>query len=63
MIQGMKVSLVLSLCGVLFGCDSEQINRPKAETRSMIIGGVPVHERDYKLPTSSQQIAQQKTAQ
>jgi len=25
------------------------LNKPKTETRTMIIGGVPVHEQDYQL--------------
>lgn len=36
---------------VLLGCDPiEHTNKPRVETRTMIIGGVPVHERDYALP-------------
>ena len=48
--QELKIMLAFCLCSMLLGCDSEQINRPKAETRTMIIGGVPVHEHDYKRP-------------
>lgn len=36
----------------LSGCD-DPLNKPKTDTRSMIIGGVPVHDHDYKRPDSS----------
>lgn len=36
----------------LSGCD-DAMNKPKTETRSMIIGGVPVHDRDFKQIDSS----------
>ncbi|MGE8539408.1 MAG: NF038215 family lipoprotein [Acinetobacter sp.] len=32
----------------LSGCD-DAMNKPKTETRTMIIGGVPVHDQDYQL--------------
>ena len=35
---------VLLLVG-LSGCD-DPLNKPKTDTRSMIIGGVPVHDQD-----------------
>jgi hypothetical protein len=39
----------LSLTG-LAACDTtDHVNKP----RTMIIGGVPVHEQDYKLPHPS----------
>ena len=38
------VGMLLSLSG----CD-DVMNKPKTETRTMIIGGVPVHEQDYQL--------------
>jgi len=35
----------------LVGCDArEEMQPPAAEVRTMIIGGVPVSEQDYKLP-------------
>ena len=36
----------------LSGCD-DPLNKPKTDTRSMIIGGVPVHDHDYKRLDSS----------
>lgn len=43
--------LLLSMS--LMACDTaEGLNKPKAETRTMIIGGVPVHEQDYKRPNN-----------
>jgi len=42
---------VLLLVG-LSGCD-DPLNKPKTDTRSMIIGGVPVHAHDYKMIDSS----------
>ena len=39
----------------------KDLNQPRTEARTMIIGGVPVHDRDYKLP--SQEMAfDQKTS-
>lgn len=35
---------------LLTACDSKSPFKPKTELRTMIIGGVPVHERDYKTP-------------
>ncbi|KGT48273.1 NF038215 family lipoprotein [Acinetobacter sp. HR7] len=43
--------LLIIFLSSLAACDNDQINRPKtAEARTMIIGGVPVHDRDYRLP-------------
>lgn len=42
---------VLLLVG-LSGCD-DPLNKPKTDTRSMIISGVPVHDQDYKMLDSS----------
>ena len=47
----MKILSYAVLVGMLLslsGCD-DAMNKPKTETRTMIIGGVPVHEQDYKL--------------
>ncbi|WP_442855636.1 NF038215 family lipoprotein [Acinetobacter sp. NCu2D-2] len=31
-------------------CDQkDSLNQPKTQTRTMIIGGVPVHDHDYQL--------------
>lgn len=48
-------TLVLALGITQLGaCDvKRELNQPKTQTRTMIIGGVPVHERDYKLPVQS----------
>lgn len=44
--------LILIQSGLLAACDpTRDLNQPKTEeTRSMIIGGVPVHDQDYLLP-------------
>lgn len=40
----------LGIIPLLHGCDvKDPSNQPKTTTRSMIIGGVPVHDTDYKL--------------
>lgn len=47
----MKILSYAVLAGLLFsvsGCD-DAMNKPKTETRTMIIGGVPVHDHDYQL--------------
>ena len=47
-----KSFIVISLCLVplLQGCDVRNpTNKPNTETRTMIIGGMPVHDRDFKL--------------
>ncbi len=32
------------------GCDAkDSLNKPKTESRTMIIGGMPVHDHDYIL--------------
>ena len=47
-----KLSVGLSIC-VLFlltACDAkDDYNKPKTEVRTMIIGGMPVHDSDYRL--------------
>ena len=45
----------------LSGCD-DAMNKPKTETRTMIIGGVPVHDQDYQL-LDTQFIAQDQLKQ
>ncbi|WOE32823.1 MULTISPECIES: NF038215 family lipoprotein [unclassified Acinetobacter] len=48
-----KISFILSMLVFtsLTACDSKQnFNQPRTETmRTMIIGGVPVHDRDFKI--------------
>jgi hypothetical protein len=35
----------------MVGCDTtDELHRPQNEHRTMIIGGVPVNDHDYKLP-------------
>ena len=46
-------SVYLTLCWILFGC--EPTPTPE-QARTMIIGGVPVAERDYQLPKDAQPI-------
>ncbi|MGL3045367.1 NF038215 family lipoprotein [Acinetobacter pecorum] len=51
----MKILSYAVLAGVLLGlsgCD-DAMNKPKTESRTMIIGGVPVHDRNYKMIDSS----------
>ena len=52
--------LILTLNTVLLSaCDNatDRLNQP----RTMIIGGVPVHEHDYKLPATSAPTAPQQS--
>ncbi|WP_425917998.1 NF038215 family lipoprotein [Acinetobacter sp. TSRC1-2] len=47
-----KLSVGLSVCLLLLltACDAkDDYNKPKAEVRTMIIGGMPVHDHDYRL--------------
>ena len=46
------LSLGLSLCISLLvtACDAkDDYNKPKTEVRTMIIGGVPVNDHDYRV--------------
>ena len=41
--------VALSIVGLsLTGCE-DSLNKPRTDTRTMIIGGVPVHDQDYQL--------------
>lgn len=45
--------MLMSLCIVplLQACDvKDPSNKPKTQVRSMIIGGMPTNDHDYKLP-------------
>ncbi|NNH88668.1 NF038215 family lipoprotein [Acinetobacter terrae] len=47
-----KLSVGLSVCLLLLltACDvKDDYNKPKTEVRTMIIGGMPVHDSDYRL--------------
>ncbi|HJE54503.1 MULTISPECIES: NF038215 family lipoprotein [unclassified Acinetobacter] len=60
----MKILSYAVLVGVMLslsGCD-DAMNKPKTETRTMIIGGVPVHDQDYQL-LGTQFIAQDQLKQ
>ncbi|NHB57594.1 hypothetical protein G9F32_06010 [Acinetobacter sp. 194] len=44
--------LVSNVSLLLVACDAhDNVNRPKTEMRTMIIGGVPTHDADYQLNT------------
>lgn len=45
-----RLCLVFGVSLLIMGCDTaETLNQPRAETRTMIIGGMPVHDHDYKV--------------
>lgn len=45
----------------LTACDStENFNEPRKETRTMIIGGVPAHDRDYQIDDNANILVKQK---
>ena len=47
-----KLSIALSICllALVTACDAKNdYNKPKTEVRTMIIGGMPVYEHDYRL--------------
>lgn len=42
------------------GCDAkEDLNKPKTEVRTMIIGGMPASDQDYKMPKDEAVLADQ----
>jgi hypothetical protein len=42
--------LTLSLSTLFMGCDTaDSLNKPSDKTRTMIIGGMPAHDHDYKV--------------
>ena len=46
----LSVGLSVGLLLLLTACDTKNdYNKPKTEVRTMIIGGMPVHEHDYRL--------------
>ncbi len=49
-----KLSCILftTLLLSLTACDNDHVNKPRTELRTMIIGGVPVHDHDYRLSQS-----------
>lgn len=42
------------------GCDARDINKPRTQTRTMIIGGVPVSDQDYQLLNTAEVSAKQR---
>lgn len=41
---------ILMFAVFIAGCDAkDSLNKPKTELRTMIIGGMPVHDHDYML--------------
>ena len=47
-----KLSIALSICllALVAACDAKNdYNKPKTEVRTMIIGGMPIHDQDYRL--------------
>ena len=47
----MLFPLCTALVALLTACEANNpINKPKAEQRTMIIGGMPVNDRDFKMP-------------
>ena len=45
---GLCLTLIVSM--LLTGCDTtDSLNKPSEKTRTMIIGGMPVHDHDYKV--------------
>lgn len=54
-----KLSVSLSICLllVLTACDTKrEFNKPKTEVRTMIIGGMPIHDHDYLTQLNVQDI-------
>ncbi|ANF82347.1 hypothetical protein A3K93_09185 [Acinetobacter sp. NCu2D-2] len=49
----MKIQCILFIVCLSYfmaACDQkDSLNQPKTQTRTMIIGGVPVHDHDYQL--------------
>lgn len=52
MMKTLSTLVLVLLLTQLTACDAKkELNQPRTEARTMIIGGVPVHDRDYKLPS------------
>ncbi|MEQ1367515.1 NF038215 family lipoprotein [Acinetobacter schindleri] len=45
----LSYAVLALLLSSLTGCDNDKMNKPKTEVRTMIIGGMPVHDHDYHL--------------
>lgn len=50
--RSLMIIPTMLLCSVgIVGCDTtDELHRPKTEQRTMIIGGVPANDLDYKIP-------------
>lgn len=52
MMKTLSTLVLVLLLTQLTACDAKKdLNQPRTEARTMIIGGVPVYDRDYKLPS------------
>lgn len=53
----MKIQMLPILIGssmlLMTACDTEYLTENQTESRTRIIGGVPVHDQDFKLATQS----------
>ncbi|MFV5491849.1 NF038215 family lipoprotein [Acinetobacter sp. ASP199] len=47
--KNLSYAVLVLLLSSLAGCDNDKMNKPKTEVRTMIIGGMPVHDHDYRL--------------
>ena len=56
--KNLSYALLALVLSSLAGCDHDKMNKPKTEFRTMIIGGMPVHDHDYQL-SKPQFIAQE----
>lgn len=45
----LSYSIICVLLGCLTACDQDTFKKPMTEARTIIIAGVPVYDRDYKL--------------
>jgi hypothetical protein len=56
----LSVAIMTCLLLGMAGCDAkDDLNKPRTEVRTMIIGGVPAHDQDYRIPKDSAVLAQQ----
>lgn len=57
MIHNKNIQIIM-ISLILMGCDAIQSsNESQREARTMIIGGVPVHDKDYKRPDNHQSLS------
>lgn len=51
MCQRLGAVILVGIVMNLTACDAkEDLSKPQTEARTMIIGGIPVNERDYRRP-------------